>query len=55
MRDLAERLGVHHSWIGRIEQGERRLDIVEYMRLCTEIGCDPSEGLKIISSVADDT
>ena len=22
MRDLAERLGVHHSWIGRIEQRE---------------------------------
>ena len=69
MRDLAKRLNVHHSWIGRVEQGERRLDIVEFARLrsdsdaqrgrlgttarqarlCDGIGCDPHDGLKIIS------
>lgn len=32
LRELAERVGVHHSRIGRIETGERRLDILEYMR-----------------------
>jgi len=53
MRDLAKRLKVHHSWIGRIEQGERRLDMVEFARLCTEIGCDPREGLKLIMPAFD--
>ena len=48
MRDLAKRLTVHHSWIGRIEQGERRLDIVEFARLCNEIGCDAGDGLKFV-------
>ncbi|MEI6808769.1 MAG: helix-turn-helix transcriptional regulator [bacterium] len=48
MRDLAKRLKVHHSWIGRIEQGERRLDIVEFARLCNAIGCDAGDGLKFV-------
>ena len=49
LRDLGVRLGVHHSRIGRIETGDRRLDIVEYVSLCREIGCDPHEGLKVVS------
>jgi len=48
MRDLAARIGVHHSWIGRIELGERRLDISEFVRVCMAIGCDPYQGLKIV-------
>ena len=49
MRELAARLNVHHSWIGRIEKGERRFDIVEFARLCDGIGCDPHEGMKLIT------
>jgi transcriptional regulator with XRE-family HTH domain len=47
MRELGEKLGVIHSWIGKIEQGERRLDIVEYLRICDALGIDPHEGLNI--------
>lgn len=28
-RALAERLGVPHSWIAKVEAGERRIDVVE--------------------------
>ena len=49
MRDLAKRLHVHHSWIGRVEQGERRLDVMEYARLCDTIGCDAGEGLHLVA------
>lgn len=28
MRQVAKKLEVHHSWIGRVELGERRLDIL---------------------------
>tara|TARA_Y100000296_G_scaffold42912_1_gene49359 strand:- start:121 stop:297 length:177 start_codon:yes stop_codon:yes gene_type:complete len=31
MREMAEILGIPHSFIGKTEQGERRLDVVEYL------------------------
>jgi len=49
MRELGEKLGVIHFWIGKVEQGERRLDIVEYLRICDALGIDPHEGLTIVT------
>ena len=48
MRELGEKLGVIHSWVGKIEQGERRLDLVEYIRLCRALKIDPHKGLDIV-------
>ncbi len=48
MRQLAEQLDVHHSWIGRVELGERRLDILEYTRFCKALNADPCEGLHLL-------
>lgn len=45
MRDLGAKLKIHHSWVGKIEQGERRLDIVEYLRICRALGIDPHKGI----------
>jgi transcriptional regulator with XRE-family HTH domain len=28
-RDLATKLGVPHSWVAKVEAGERRIDVVE--------------------------
>ena len=28
-RDLAEKLAVPHSWVAKVEAGERRIDVVE--------------------------
>jgi transcriptional regulator with XRE-family HTH domain len=50
MRQLAEKMGIHHSWIGKVEQGERRLDIIEYLRICDALQLDPHEGLNIIQN-----
>ena len=50
LRTLGAKLGVHHSVIGRIEQGERRLDIVEFVQLCRAIGCDSEEGLDLLTT-----
>ena len=49
MRQLGKNMGIHHSWIGKVEQGERRLDIVEYLRICTALDIDPHEGLNIVA------
>lgn len=52
-RDLANLLGVPHSWVGKVEVGERRLDLVEYLRICKILNIDPHKGLDICSSQID--
>ncbi len=53
MRDLAGRMDVPHSWIGKIETGERRLDVCEYLHLCTVLGCDFREGINVVIKAKD--
>jgi len=50
MRDLAGRLDVPHSFVGKIEQGERRIDVVEYLQYCEALGVSPFEGLEMMNS-----
>ena len=40
--------GDYHSIPGKIEHGDRRLDVVEYVQYCNALGIDPEEGIKII-------
>jgi transcriptional regulator with XRE-family HTH domain len=40
-RELAARLKVPHSWIAKVESGERRIDLVEFGRLMLACGRDP--------------
>lgn len=47
-RELAKILGIPYSWISKVELGERRLDIVEYVRLCRALDIDPHQGLNCI-------
>ncbi len=49
MRDLAERLGVPHSYIGKVEQAERRLDVVEFLAYCEALEISPIDGLRAIN------
>ena len=46
-RDLADLLDVPHSWVGKIEVGERRLDLVEYLRVCKILEINPHEGVDL--------
>lgn len=50
MRELAEQLDVPHSWVGKVEQVERRLDVFEYVQLCQCLGVDPAKGLAKIKT-----
>ena len=40
-RDLAARLKRPHSFIGRIEAGERRIDVIEFIEIARVMGLDP--------------
>ena len=48
-RDLAHLLDVPHSWVGKVESGERRIDLIEYIRVCKKLNADPHDGLEIVS------
>lgn len=41
-RDLARRLVVPHSWVAKVESGERRIDTVEFCRFVLACGADPA-------------
>ena len=47
-RALAEKLKVPHSLICKIEIGDRRLDVVEFITYCQALEIDPCEVLKQI-------
>jgi DNA-binding XRE family transcriptional regulator len=40
-RDLALRLKVPHSWVAKVESGERRIDLVEFCQFIWACGTDP--------------
>lgn len=48
IRDLAEMLGESRSVVGKIETGERRLDVFEYVQYCEALELEPEEGLKFL-------
>jgi transcriptional regulator with XRE-family HTH domain len=45
MRSLAEVLETPHSFIGKIEQQGRRLDVGEFVHYCRALGKDPAQVL----------
>jgi transcriptional regulator with XRE-family HTH domain len=48
MRDMAAISGLPHSYFGKIEQGIRGLDILEFIVLCNWLNIDAQKGLKEI-------
>ena len=54
MRALGERIGLPHSFIGKIELQVRRLDIGEFVFYCQQMQTDPLEALKTIIEMPDE-
>lgn len=53
MREMAQRLGRPHSFVQKVETGERRLDVVEYVWYCRALGVLPQDGIDVVTDVAD--
>lgn len=49
MRQLAALLEVPHSFVGKVEQGERRLDVVEFLEYCDALGASAVNCLQTVS------
>ena len=48
LRQAGERVGRHHSVIGKLEQNRRRIDVAEFVDYCLSLGLDPHEGLEVL-------
>lgn len=47
-RDLARRLSRAHSFVGKIESGERQLNVLEFCEYADALGADPAELLRAV-------
>ena len=45
-QDLADRLGKPQSFVAKVERGERRIDVIEFIAIAKAIGRDPMKLLK---------
>lgn len=45
MRALAAELDRPHTFVGKVEQNERQLGVVEFIHYCKALGASPIEGL----------
>ena len=50
MRELAARIDTTHSFVGKVEQRERKLDVIEFVRYCEALEVSPLDGLKAARS-----
>lgn len=49
-RELARRLDRAHSFVGKIESGERQLNVLEFCEYADALGADPVELIRAVLS-----
>ena len=42
LRDLGAMLDIHHSILGKIETGERQINVIELIQICRALNVDPN-------------
>lgn len=48
-RELARRLGRAHSFVGKIESGERQLNVLEFCEYADVLGADAGELIRAVA------
>ena len=51
-RELGRRIGVPHSWVAKVESGERRIDLIEFAWFCEGCGVDAGEVAREVFGLA---
>jgi transcriptional regulator with XRE-family HTH domain len=49
---LAHRLGEYQSFVARLESGQRRVDVVEFLALADILGFDPAKTIATLKKTA---
>jgi transcriptional regulator with XRE-family HTH domain len=49
---LADRLGEYQSFVARLESGQRRVDVVEFLELAEVLGFDAGRALAILRKIS---
>lgn len=50
--DVGKRLGKPQSFVSKYERRERRLDVVEFVKICKVIGIDPCRVIRKVERAA---
>lgn len=50
--DLAARLREYQSFVARLESGQRRIDVVEFLDLAEILGFDPAKAISSLKKVS---
>jgi len=50
--DLAAKLGEYQSFVARLESGQRRLDVVEFLELAEVLGFDPTKAISALRKMS---
>jgi cyanate lyase len=50
--DLATQLGEYQSFVARLESGQRRLDVVEFLEIAEVFGFDPAKAISALKKVS---
>jgi transcriptional regulator with XRE-family HTH domain len=48
---LAEKLGEYQSFVARLESGQRRIDVIEFLDLAAKLGFDPVKAIRQIGQM----
>lgn len=52
-QQLAERLGKPQSYVAKVEGGERRIDVIEFIAFARAIGADPARLFASVSKAVE--
>jgi len=50
--EFARRLGEYQSFVGRLESGQRRVDVVEFIAIADVLGLDPVKAISGLKKVS---
>lgn len=46
VRELAQKLGHTHSWVVKVENFDKKLDVLEFVDFCTALNVDPQQAFR---------
>ncbi len=49
--EVAKRLRQYQSYVARIESGQRRIDVVEFLEIAEAIGLDPRDAIRRLALI----